>query len=255
MRPAPLTSVGLALLALAAGCGFSAEGDFEGVPFSPGSLVFGVADRHDLLRTGGSLIAVRRGDEQQRLTLVFSAASAPTDEDWRLWPADRLLSFKKELAVTDGLLLSGIPLTRAKPGESLEVVLDESGRRGRGAFQAELVAGLPTSERVAEQGLGSDVSVKILFDAVTVEPRSGSVSGRVEIKRARGEEQGGEVATGEVTLHFTAPLVRERLGKANLTVLEPVMRCAAEMGPVRAGLCRDEPADRFLDASWPLAEL
>jgi hypothetical protein len=242
-----------ALLALAAGCALQSEGDFEGVPFSPHRLVFGVADRHDLLPSGGSLTAVRRGEEQQRLTLLFSAAAAPTDEDWRLWSAARLLTFKKDLAVSDGLLLSDIPVSRVQEGASLELFLDESGRQGRGAFGADLVVALPASERVAKTGLGADVSVKLLFDSVRIEPRSGSVSGRVELKRARGPRQEGEVATGEVTLHFTAPLLPERLGKANLTVASPVLRCAAAMGPSLAGLCKDEPADPFLDASWPLA--
>lgn len=51
---------------------------------------------------------------------------------------------------------------------------------------------------------------------------------------------------------FNAPLVRERLGKSNLSLLAPVMRCAAASGPVRAGTCRDEPPLPYVDASGTL---
>lgn len=238
-----------------AGCGVSSAGDFDGVPFAPTGTAFAVADRHELIGSGGSLLAVKRSDTAQRLHIFLSEAVLNPGEDWRRLTAERLLNLKKDVATQDGLLLTDIPLAAALAGEDVELTLDATGRRGEGDFRAEMVVGLPRDELVAEQGFGADVSVKVLFDDVVVEPRSGHVGVRVEIKRERADDQPeGQVATGEVTLTFTAPLVPERMGKSNLTIVAPVMRCAATAGPTAAGRCRDEPPDPFTDATGTLVE-
>lgn len=242
----------LVLLSLLGACGpVATSGDFDGVRFAPDRLVLAVADRHDIVESGGSLLAVQRAEERQTLTLALSGAPADPLEEWRRLPADQRLFLKKELATKDGVLLRGIPFSAAKPGENLEVKLSEDGRTGTGAFEAFLVVGLPLAEQVASQSLGADVNVKVLFDDVSIGP-SGYVSGRIEVKRARADGQEGEVATGEVTISFSAPLVPERLGKANLALLAPVMACAAAVGPSRAGICRDEPQEPVVDAGETL---
>lgn len=246
-------ALALGILAAGAGCGTDVDGDFDGVAFVPAPTAFAVADRHDLVRSGGSYLAVRRADENMRLDLVLTGASVSPEEEWRRYPADRLLSLKKELATLDGVHVRGVPLTRVAAGEDVELRLDEQQGDGQGDFEVSLVAGLPPDEEVAEQGLGSDVNVKLLFDSAEITPRGGHVAGRLEIKRARAEGQNGEVATGEVTITFTAPIVPERLGKSNLSLLTPVMRCAAAAGPVRAGVCRDEPPLPYVDASGTLS--
>jgi hypothetical protein len=254
VKRAPCLLALLALLA-GAGCGVSSSGDFDGVPFAPSTTAFAVADRHDLIGSGGSLIAVKRSETQQRLHVFLSAAALDAGVDWRHLTAERLLNLKKEVATVDGLLLTDLPVQAALAGEDLEVTLDETGRRGAGDFGVEMVVGLPSDELVAEQSFGADVSVKVLFDDVVVEPRGGHVGARVEIKRERAEDQPeGEVATGEVTLTFTAPIAPERMSKSNLSLIAPVMRCAAEAGPAAAGRCRDEPPDPFVDATGTLVE-
>jgi hypothetical protein len=251
MRRTPLLLVISALLGLA-GCGASSLGSFDGVGFNPSGTVFAVADRHELVASGGSFLAVRRGESAQRIHLFLSGALLSPDEEWRRQPASELLSFKKDLATLDGLLLENIPAPAALAGDDLEVQLDESGRQGSGDFDAHLVVGLPPEPVLEDQGLGADVSIKVLFDDVVIEPRGGHVNGRIEVKRGRAEGQSGEVATGEVTVTFQAPLAPERLGKSNLSLGAPVMRCAAAAGPVRAGGCRDTTSDPYVDATGTL---
>lgn len=246
-----LLALALAVLGVAAGCGTSVEGDFDGVPFLPAPTAFAVADRHDLVGTGGTVIAVRRADENMRLDLILTGAALAPDEDWRRYPAERLLSMKKDLATLDGVHVKGIPLSRALALEDVEAHIAPDGAVA-GDFDVSLVVELPEDERVSLQGLGADVHVKVVFDTVEVTPRGGVITGLLEVKRARAEGQEGEVATGEVTARFTAPLAPERLGKSNLSLLAPVMACAAAAGPVRAGACRDEPPLPYVDASGTL---
>lgn len=243
----------LVALLTSAGCGTGVEGDFDGVAFLPTPLAFAVADRHDLVRSGGTYLAVRRADENMKLDLVLTGATASPEDEWRRYPADRLLSLKKELATLDGLHLVGIPLSRVADGETVEATLDERADISEGDFDVSLVVAAPREDdALSFQGLGGVVAVKVTFDTADVGPRGGRVTGVVEVKRSRAEGQDGEIATGEVTLSFTAALVPERLGKSNLSLLAPVMACAAEVGPVRAGACRDEPPLPFVDASGTL---
>jgi hypothetical protein len=254
-RAARLALIALCALPAAAGCGVSSGGDFDGVGFLPNRTAFAVVDRHTLLPSGGSLIAVQRTPEQQKLHLLLTGALASPDEDWRHLTAERLLQMKKDFATLDGLLIRDIPLSSVVAGEDVELRLFEGGRRGSGEFDVEVVVGLPDAESVREQGLGADVNVKVLFDDVDVaQARGGHVSARVEIKRERADGQDGEVATGEVTLGFTAEVAPERVAKSNLSIVGPVMRCAATVGPEAAGGCRDEPPDPFADASGTLVE-
>lgn len=248
---APSAALAVALAALGGGCGTSVEGDFDGVPFLPAPTAFAIADRHDLLGAGGTAIAVRRSDENMRLDLVLTGAVVPPEDDWRHYPAARLLSLKKDLATLDGVHVKGIPLARALAFDDVEAHIAPDGTV-TGDFDVSLVVALPEDERISSQGLGTEVDVKVVFQSVEVTPRGGLVAGLLEVKRARAEGQQGEVATGEVTARFAAPLLPERLGKSNLSLLAPVMACAAAVGPVRAGGCRDEPPLPYVDASGTL---
>jgi len=255
MAPVRLALVPLVLAFGLGGCDVSSTGDFNNVRFIPVGTVFAVADRHDLVASGGSLIAVKRSDQQQRLHLFLSGAVTNPDDDWRQLTAEHLLRLRKDVATSDGLLLSNIPMAAALAGDDVELRLVGEGRSGEGAFAVAMVVELPDNEVVREQGFGADVNIKVLFDDVLVEPRGGHISARVEIKRERADFQPeGEVATGEVTLGFTAPLVPERLGKSNLSLVAPVMRCAAAAGPSSAGRCRNEPPDPFVGATGTLTE-
>jgi hypothetical protein len=240
-------------LLLAACGGVTSTGSFDGVTFTPGPLAFAVVDRHDITPSGGSYLAVQREESAMTLSIVLSGAMATATDSWRDYPAERLLSLKKELATLDGLHLHAIPLTRVVAGESLE-------RRGVPGtedaveeLQADVVVALPDAANVERQGLGADIAVKLTFDRVDLS-QGGVISGVIELKRARAEGQSGEVATGELSVHFSAPVVTERLGKANLSVVAPVMACAAALGPVRAGSCRDEEALPIVLSSGPLSD-
>ena len=61
----------MSLVCLLAAVAVAAEyGD--GVAFVPAPTAFAVADRHDLVRSGGSYLAVRRADENMSLDLVLA---------------------------------------------------------------------------------------------------------------------------------------------------------------------------------------
>lgn len=240
---------------LIAGCGgVTSTGSFEGVTFAPGPLAFAVVDRHDITPSGGSYIAVLRDESAMTLTLVLSGAMAEAGESWRDYPAERLLSLKKDLATLDGMHLYDIPLADVVVGESLELRGVPGAEGAVAELAADVVVALPDVAQVERQGLGADIAVKLTFERAELSP-GGVVAGVVELKRARAEGQSGDVATGELSVHFTASVVAERLGKSNLSILAPVMACAADLGPVRAGSCRDEEALPAVLSSGPLSDL
>lgn len=239
---------------LSAGCGgVTSTGSFDGVTFAPGPLAFAVVDRHDITPSGGSYIAVSRDESAMLLSLVLSGATADAAESWRDYPAERLLSLKKELATLDGLHLHEIPLAEVVEGESVELRGAPGAEGSVAELAADVVVALPDVAQVERQGLGADIAVKLSFERVELTP-GGVIAGVVELKRARAEGQNGEVATGEVSVQFTAPVVAERLGKSNLAILAPVMGCAAALGPVRAGSCRDEESLPTVPSAVPLSE-
>lgn len=216
-----------------------AEGSFDGVPFQPDQTVLAVVDQTDVVVLDGTPVAVLRNAGEERLTLLLSGAFAVPGDDWLRLDSAARLELKHRLATSDGIFLENIPLAEAAGGEPLSVPLGEEGRVGQGAFAAYLVIGRPEREDVAAQGLGSRVEVELRLDPMPADDQS-RISGEVEIKRGRGDAQEGEVATGSVTLRFSAAPVPERRGESNLQLARPVVLCAAEAGPVRAGRCRSE---------------
>lgn len=231
----------------ASGCGAVAGGDFDGVPFAPTATSFAVLDRHDFLVSDGSVQAVRRSDAGMKLHLFLTGASLEPEEHWASLPAARVLDTKHRLSTTDGLVITDVPLARALAGESLEIELSDEGATGTGAFDAALVVGTDSAEALGPRGFGDLVSVRLELESIDAPARGGFVIGRLEVKRARAPGQSGELATGEVTIDLRLPAVPERLGEANLALARPVMACAAQRGPDRAGGCRDVEADPYVD--------
>lgn len=253
--------LGAALIALfASACDFSSEGDFDGVGFAPGATVFAVHDRHTFLTAGGETTAIRRPDNELGLTLLLSDVSLDPRAEWRRYRASRLLEIKKDLAVKDGLLIENLPLSELAVGDDVEFQFLTNARKiERPAANApfdrtriSIVSALPGADAPVEQGFGEAITLQLTLDTIDVGPSRGTVAGRIDLKRDRAEGQEGEIATGQVTLRFVAPIVNERVGKANLAHLAPVMRCAAERGPSRAGGCRDEAPEPIVDETSTL---
>ena len=218
---------GLALLALlAAGCGV-AEGSWGEVRFAPDRGGLAVADRHEILTRGGSLAAVLKAEASRSLHLLLSDLRLDDGVEWRRLPADELRALRLDLATRDHALVEGVPLTELTPGAL--IVLDES----------QIALGLEQPAPDVELGA---LRATLIIDDARVEPLEGFVRGRLELER-----EGGEAA-GVVNVPFDLALARERLGKANLAIAAPVVRCA-EARPGDAAACADAPAEPVIDAS------
>ena len=235
------------MLAVQPGCVMS-FGDFDGIVFWPTTSSFALADRNDLIRSNNSLVPTGRADDEKKMTLYFSGASVDIEEEWRHFSTETLLQLKKDLALKDGLLWENLPLNEVVSGAQFEKQLDATGRVSEEDSNAYMVLGPPSSAEVEAQGFGNLVELLLQIDDANTRP-GGEVVGTLEIKRGRGEGQDGEVATGEVTLQFRVPVIGERLGKSNLSLASPIMRCAAREGPTGAGNCRHEPPEGYLGAT------
>ncbi|MBI1945603.1 MAG: hypothetical protein HYS27_07895 [Deltaproteobacteria bacterium] len=230
-----------------AGCNLWITSDFDGVAFLPDSTVLAVADRHDLLVRDGAALPVLKNRAGQELHLVLTGARLDPGADWLRFPVGNLLDLQRALATRDGLLLKGMSLDRFGDGETLKAVLDNGNVSGD--FDIAVAPTLPDERAVAEQGLGSKITVTVVPKALDAQPRSGSLSADIEVKRERQAGQDGEVATGTVTIAVSTGLVSERVGEANLAVAEPILRCMAEVGPNAAGLCKDESPLPYVDST------
>ena len=80
----------------------------------------------------------------------------------------------------------------------------------------EVVGANDTYAEVRPLGRRVDASL-VAEDLDLVE--GGHVGGALTISRERAGDQPANTATGEITLRFTAPIVGERLGESNLSVL------------------------------------
>ena len=244
-------SLGLvATLAVSLGGCFSSTGDFDGLSFAPGRTAFAIADRHTLVERSGRVVATRRPDAQMSLVLFFSSAWASANDEWRRLPADRLTDLRKTFATTDGLLIEGLPLGDVTAGATFEVrppSETDPDDDGAADFRPHLVVD-PGALAASGRGLGSDVSYTLNIDSISLDP-GGVVAGALEIKRDRGADQTGDLATGTVTLTFQVPFAAERRAKSNLSIAGPIFRCAAAVGPSQAGACRNQSPDRYLDAT------
>lgn len=235
------------LSGLTASCGVWVSGDFDGVPYLPDTSVLAIADRHDLLVRDGAAMPVLKNRGSQRLHLVLTGARVDPGDDWLRYPTNRLLDLQRSLSTRDGLLLKNLSLDRFGDGDTLRAVLDNGAVTGD--FDIAVAATLPEEALVAEQGLGTRLTVTVVPRGLDARPRGGSLALDVEIKRERESGQDGEVATGTVNLSFSAGFLPERLGEANLAVAEPILRCMAEVGPSIASVCRDESPLPYVDAT------
>jgi hypothetical protein len=243
----PILLLFLANWSVLSGCVLSG-GDFDGIGFWPNGSTFAVADRNNLVRINGSLVATGRAESEKTVSLYMSAAPANIEEEWRHFSTESLLQLKKNLSSQDGLLWTGIPLADLVAGAQLEIALDENGRVSETSSNVYMVLGPPSATQIEGQGFGSLVELLLQIDEANTRP-GGEIIGSLEIKRGRGDDQSGEVATGEVTLSFRIPVVAERLGKSNLSMAGPIMECAAKAGPTSAGNCQYEPPTGYLGAT------
>lgn len=222
------------------------DGTFDGVSFKPDKTQMAVIDRYPERSQGVADIRTPKAAGAQSLTLLFSGARFDARADWSRQDAATRSALAQAWALHDGLVLERIPLDRVKTGEVIELAMDLTGRVGDGDFAAWWIQALPDDAQIAEQGIGAKSEVQIRFDRVEMET-GGLLEGRVELKRSRAETQAsGEVATGEVVLHFSVALMPEALGEANLALALPIFRCAAALGPTRAGAC----ASRKVHDAW-----
>lgn len=226
------------LLLILSGCSSAyVEGSFDGLSFKPDRTQMAVLNVYPNDTPLRSDQRSPQEESAQTLTLLFSGARFNTMTDWSRADAATRAELAQSWSLHDGLLLERIPLERVKTGEVIDVEMDESGRMGAGDFSAWWVVALPDDAQIAKQGIGAKSEVQIRFERVNLE-RGGLLEGRIELKRSRAERQTeGEVATGEITLHFSVALMPEALGESNLRLARPIFRCAADLGPTRAGAC------------------
>ena len=222
------------------------EGSFDGLSFQPDRTQMAVADIYPDETPFRAEQRNPREASEQTLSLLFSGARFNTMFDWTRADAATRADLTQDWALHDGLLLENIPLERVKTGEVLDIEMDENGRTGDGDFSAWWVLALPDDAQIDKQGIGAKSEVQIRFERVNLET-GGLLEGRIELKRSRAAHQSdGEVATGEITLHFSVALMSESLGEANLALARPIFRCAANLGPTRAGAC----ASRKVHDDW-----
>jgi hypothetical protein len=259
-RVAPVGTGGRRIVGLAAAiaavvgldaCGVSVEGDFQGVRWTPDGTVLAVANLHDVVERDGAIIAVARDADVQTLEIALTGALLDPRTDWRRLPTAELLEVQRRVATVDGLLLTGVPLATVEEGDKLRAAFDPTDAEGaaEGDFSFAVAAALPPElPPEDDQGLGARVSVTVTPRSLDVaDDGSGGLGLDIEVKRERAAGQGGEVATGTVTLHVEATLTPERLGEANLGVIAPILSCMAASGPARAAACHDEAPLSYID--------
>ena len=249
--------LGAGLLALASAvcaCAVGSSGDYDGVTFAPSATAFALVDRNELIEREGALTAVELPDAAKTLSVVLTGVVANPHDDWRRATSQVLLRLRRDLALRDGVIVTGLPLVEARGGKSFEVDIDPNAVPDDTAppsFGVAVVVAPPSASSVSEQGLGAHLDVRVSFSKVDLE--GNAVTGEVEIKRARAEGQDGSVATGDVTLSFSTSILPERLGESNLGVVQPVMECAAAAGPSRAGSCRNVEPTPYIDETGVVA--
>ena len=215
------------VLLLFAGCSLTTEGDFAGVSFQPSETFFAVVDEYQNVVIDESTQNILRSDG--RVTLLFSGVrSGNAFEEWRRRPLERRLELQKDLAFSDSLLIENIPLSSLVP----DAVLQGDTTPSEEKSYAIVVSHFPENDFP----LGDTISFTLTIDTF-VAGNNGYISGVLTLNRNRSTEQKGEIAEGSVTLHFTAPLVPERVGESNLGFVRPILNCAAQNGPARAGQC------------------
>ncbi len=234
-----------AAVAVGGGCGVAVDGDFDGVPWTPDSAILAVADRQDLLVRGGAVVPVLKNEAAQTLDVLLTAARVDVTEDWRRATADELLEIKRDLATSDGILLTKVPLDAFQKGAALAALVENG--EVSGDFDVAVGAALPPEDAVKAQGLGSKLRITVTPKGVDAGPHGGSMSAAVEVQREREAGQDGDVATGTVNLSFSTAFLDERLGESNLTVAQPVLECMQATGAARSGSCRDVDELPYID--------
>lgn len=249
--PMALPGVCALVLGAASACSTAyVDGSFDGLSFEPDKTQMAVLDRYPQYAEPLADSREPKDESEQTLTLVFSGARFDAMSDWSRLDAPARAQLTQSWTLHDGLVLEKIPRERVKAGEVIELEMDASGRVGEGDFRAWWVLALPDDAQIAEQGIGAKSQIELRFKRVDLDA-GGLLEGRIELKRSRADTQSsGEVATGDITLHFSVALMPEALGESNLALAMPIFRCAAALGPTRAGAC----ASRKVHDEWRQAE-
>jgi hypothetical protein len=258
VRGAVAGAVIVVAAAVGGGCAVNVEGDFSGISFSPTQTAVAVLDTHEILVRRGALVPVERPRALIQTTIWLSSATVPTTDVWRHLPAERIADIKKDLALSDLLLLQNINFDTLQDGDVLTaqtgpVDAEEGRARGGGDF-AFFLGQRPTPDDggglLSNNGLGGKVTVEIEASRLERDGSVGELQADVRITRERAATQPASgIAVGTVTLSLSLPLSPERLAEANLAMVAPVARCAAERGPDGAGACAAVVDDDVIDAT------
>ncbi|MFH1812019.1 MAG: hypothetical protein ABIJ09_24990 [Pseudomonadota bacterium] len=210
----------LALLALSGiGCGYGAvsvDGSFGPERFEPTGTVFAVVDAHVEVDdpTGG----IRVEERAVKTVVVFLCQAAlDPDVDWAGLPGREILGLQETVRRGDRVLVRDLALTQLEPGARLEA----SAQRADFGFVA-----LPGTEPVGADDSYAQVRplgrvVKAAFVVEEAELREGGhLRASLTLARERAGDQPANTATGQVTLTFDAPILGERIGESNLSILD-----------------------------------
>ncbi|MCP4503274.1 MAG: hypothetical protein GY822_25330 [Deltaproteobacteria bacterium] len=254
----------MAALFLINGCGqVRTEGDFGGLVFSPSELAFAVHDRHTFADENGRITAYRKPANELAVDLYFASATQSAEQDWRFLSTKESRDLRRDLAMGDALVIRHLPLNQVLSERTLEwtattALTDDASLLADGNavdsdvefYMSHAAENLP--EDIGDTfgrslGLGSRVDVKLNIDESEIDPSAGFINGSLELKRSRGDEQEGDVATGEVVLHFQIPVAPERVAKSNAGILAPIVKCAAAFGPSAQNGCDRAPSEALVD--------
>ncbi len=248
--------VGAAVVA-GSGCAVSVSGDFGGFTFQPTQTAVAVLDTHEILERRGALVPVERPRSLIETTIWLSAANVPTTEAWRHLPADRIADIKKDLALSDLIVVQGVDFDSLQDGDVLTASTnagDADAGRARGVGDFEFFMSQSDKgeqgDLLSSNGLGGKITIELEASRLERDGNIGELQAELRVTRERAASQpAAGVATGTVTLGLSLPLSPERLAEANLAMVAPIARCAAERGPGGAGACAAVSDDPVIDAT------
>lgn len=198
-------------------CGPIASGDFEGVSFSPSRHITAVV--HTRAVDGTAL------EPAELSVLATAAGEAWPDADWGQYAQPARLALRRDLAMQDGVLLSGIPVNAlgtaapppAQPGLAVQ------------GPSAAVVHGTWARAHDPLPALAEVTRVFLKDPQLT----DAQLTATLVIERA------GDGAAGTVQMPFSVALEPEGRGARNIRLAAPVMQCAALPGP--AARCTHAP--------------
>ncbi len=199
-------------------CGYSAigsEGDFGGQPFRPTGTVFALGDAHSWQDDAQG---IPRVVDRDRPTVKILMCEAPIDPDmdFAAMSGQDILALRKTFAESDRVYIDELDATLLEVGAQLKAGPNDDD------FAIMALAG----ERVLnqmdieqpERPLGRILRASLVVEALDLR-EGGHLQGSLTLLRSRASEQPAGTLIGQVTIHFDAPIVGERIGESNLKVL------------------------------------